>query len=164
MNQQGQSRIKLHHINISHQELYQQLYQNPSVMKYIGTPLNNEQVVKSFELLIERDGLFADQMTMMIHYRAKYVGLIQAKLKENHWSLGIMLLPEYHGKGIAQESHELIIKLIEQSPNFSKHQSLLAKCMSANKAANALYRNLGFKLMDSETEMNTTTNRWERNL
>ncbi|MCB1583302.1 MAG: GNAT family N-acetyltransferase [Marinicella sp.] len=157
------SLVSLSNINTKHQQFYQQLYQNPQVMQHIGSPLTDAAAERSFKLLLSRSRLSAELITQMIIFKSRVIGLTQAKLKDNCWFLGIMLLPEYHGQGLAGIAHEKMITQLEQSIAYLKNRHIMvAECRANNRAANRLYCHLGFKLTDTKTENNKTTNRWEK--
>lgn len=154
--------IELVNIQNTHWPCYRKLYQSSEVMQYIGNPLSEQAVRQSFLLLLDKDSESSPNMTKIIKYQAKEIGLIQSKLKNNHWNLGIMLLPEYYGQGLARESHKILLEKIKKSPFFSKDKhSLMAECQAENKAANGLYKNLGFKLAKTFTVNINKVNRWE---
>jgi RimJ/RimL family protein N-acetyltransferase len=156
---------KSHLVNIAkeHWCIYKDLYQNPKVMHFIRPPLNDEDVLKSFELLLERDKASAERMTLIIVYNFSDAGLIQTKLEGDSWFLGVMLLPEFQGLGLAQFAHEKMIQSIKKLSAYNADkQVFVAECQKNNQAANQLYSKLGFSLTEIKSAQSKTNNRWER--
>lgn len=156
--------IKPQLVNIAkeHWCIYKDLYQNKKVMHFIGPPMSHDDVFKSFELLLDRECTSNERMTLIIVYDSIYVGLLQTKLIDNSWLMGVMLLPEFQGLGLASYAHKEMIRLIKQSTAYdSEKHVFVAECQKDNQAANQLYSKLGFSLIKVKSAQSKTKNRWE---
>lgn len=138
--------IKLKPITKNDFRLYQQLYQDEKVVKYVCKPMSESDCKSSFSKLIKRTQIhFNRRKCFVIEYvkKQELVGIIDAKYDPIgiQVEVGILLCSQSHGMGFGALSHDL---LFEQINKFWPTAKVVAKCHENNFVANQLYHKLGF--------------------
>ena len=152
--------IKLTPISKQHQSLYQQLYQSDAVMNYVCSPLSDAACLRSFDSLLGQLDNPNKRVCFAIEIEESGidVGLLDAKYAKEaaETEVGILLLPEFHGRGMAKQAHQLLFSRMQQ------HQTnrFIARCHVDNQAAHHLYQKLGFKQLSNNQNKQYIT--WEK--
>lgn len=128
--------VNLLALNINHIELYQKWRNNPKVRKYNPTyfPLTIENIKSWFDV---KEGL-QDKINFEIWHKIDNIPIGLIGFMDINWISrnGVIYIiigePDYWGKGIATESHKLLIKYGFNDLNFHR---ILAYINANNKAS-----------------------------
>lgn len=129
--------------------LIMKLMSDPNVMAHLGGPETPEQIARRNKRYAQfEDGV--DQMfKVVLASNAEPVGKI-GYWKKNWrdqlvYEMGWMVLPEYHGQGIATRAGQAVVDLVRQARRFP---FIHAFPSVSNPPSNAICRKLGFSLLE----------------
>ena len=149
-------------------KLFEQIYMNPDMFKYIGKPLSKKQVMeihKNSMTNFESDPIHRYFVISLIKQKAS-VGIIGVNAMRESSSigeLGVMVLPQWQGYNIALNAFKILITQIQSKGWYS---SLVAHIDKNNRPANSIFVKLGYKLIGYTyvKKYNKKMNKWEKSL
>jgi RimJ/RimL family protein N-acetyltransferase len=130
--------------------LLEKLLGDPEMMTHLGGPESPEQILRRDQryLHLPKDG--SDHMFRVVWVPGQ-VGVGNVGYWRKTWrdqavyEIGWLVLPEYQGHGIATKAAAAVIEHARQEP---KYQFMHAFPSVENPASNAIYRKLGFTLIE----------------
>lgn len=144
-------RIYFQHWQEADLELAYTLWSNPEVTRWIGGPFNDELVKRRLYEEIELQERYGVQYwPTFLSNSQKFIGcagLRPYRLEEGVYELGIHLLPEFWGRGLASEAAESAIRHALQQLNAS---AIFAGHHPENRRSAGLIRRLGFQYTHDE--------------
>ena len=126
------------------------LMSDPDVMAHLGGPETSEQIQRRNKRYahLSEDGI--DHM-----FKIVLVSTSEAVGKIGYWKknwrdqlvyeMGWMVLPAYHGRGIATQAGQAVVTMLREEKRFP---SIHAFPSVSNPASNAICRKLGFTLLE----------------
>jgi RimJ/RimL family protein N-acetyltransferase len=134
-------------LNASDEALYAQLYADPEVMKYVGTPLPRERALVSFgkALALTEQAIFQRRVTAIVERSSnKAVGISSIHLiegKKRTAQVGSMLTPAAQAQGYGPEYSKALIAYAFKSRPIDR---VLANVAIGNQVTERLVTDLGF--------------------
>lgn len=139
------------------------LYTDPETMRFIGRPLTAAEAASHFPEVVRRQGELAlDERYLMIVRKDTQMPLgicgtghyDQATMR---LELGMVLLPEGRGKGIATEALAGLVKCAFAMPQVNE---VYARFSTENAAAMRVLSSMGFSAGAVERKQGVTTCNW----
>ena len=130
--------------------LIQQLMSDPDVMAHLGGPETPEQIErrnKRYAYLAENgiDRMFKIGLASNSEPVGK-IGYWKKNWRDQLvYEMGWMVLPAYHGRGIATKAGQAVIEILRKEKRFPYVHAFPSV---SNPASNAICRKLGFSLME----------------
>lgn len=129
-------------------ELFCQLYGSAKVMKYIVEPLTERQLFASFRRAVSfnQDELADKKLIVARHQEsALSVGIVGVTLinaSDRIFEFGIMLLPDFYHKGLAEQISRRVVSWLVSSCNARR---IVIEIDTLNIAARKIAERIGFK-------------------
>jgi diamine N-acetyltransferase len=146
--------------------LYQQIYTDDKLMKFVAPTLSSEKAQQSFASTLKKMSQMPPALLLYVIFSQMHqckVGVIGLKWNQKSHKqaeIGIIVLAKYQRQGLAHQAKSLLIAHAFQE---LKLDSILAICDKNNIAANSANQKLGFTLCNQINTQNTEKILWKIN-
>jgi [ribosomal protein S5]-alanine N-acetyltransferase len=142
------ARLQLHPLDGRHEQLYCSIYTDPALMRHVAAPLSESEAAGSFALACRQSASTFPAWWWAIHTKTagEVVGVAGLTGGEpGSTEIGVMLLVEAQGRGIASEAFSALLDVAFSSLRMTV---VRARHLPGNAAMAAVLRKLGFRLED----------------
>lgn len=162
--------IKLAQVSNEDLDLFEKIYMDPNMFKYIGDVLTKQEVLAAHNHALrtraEEGAIVSKYFVISLTGSNIAVGIVGVNTMQDNVSvgeLGVMVLPEWQGHQIALGAFKILIARIKANKWYS---SLVAHTDESNQAANSIFVKLGYNLSSSEyiEKYKKKMNKWEKSL
>lgn len=123
------------------------LLSNPEVMVYLEPPFDKEKT-KDF---LYNYCLGYEPMLFALEYENKFIGyVIYHEFEDDSMEIGWVMMPEYWGKGFANELTEKLIEITRKD-----NKKSVIECDPNQVASIKVAKKFGFKLIEQDEELLT---------
>jgi len=150
-------------VTMGDKSLYNRIYTNAELLKFISVPLSLQSSTKSFETTLKRMSQKPMSLVLFAIRRQKNqqkIGVIGLKWNQSSKKcaeIGIVILQEYQGNGFGHQAKSLLIEYAFKNCAINK---IVAVCDIKNHIANQANKKLGFVMEDPQIQSQQTKIRW----
>ncbi|NRA70513.1 MAG: GNAT family N-acetyltransferase [Gammaproteobacteria bacterium] len=141
------TRLTLTTMNNEDWPIFEKLYQNQDIIKFVSDGLSPEQVNDKFLSRMTNWHIESEQwLTLVIRDKVTdqaigIIGIIAQWLPYRQSEIGFLLFPQFHGQGLAKEAASALLNFVFNDCGFHK---VTACVVDGNNASIKLLQSLGF--------------------